>query len=158
MNIHVGKLILSIGICQLAGLIGGLWTRESVGTWYATIEKPAFTPPGWVFGPVWISLYIMMGIALYLVWRSSSVHSPKTLAFVAFGAQLVLNTLWSYFFFYLKNPLAGLVEIVILWIAILLTIVLFYQIRKGAAFLMVPYLLWVSFAAVLNASIWYLNK
>ena len=158
MKVHVGKLILSIGVCQLAGLIGGLWTKDAVRTWYMAIKKPGFTPPGWVFGPVWILLYIMMGIALYIVWRSSSVHASKTMALVVFGIQLVLNALWSFAFFYLQNPKAGLIEIIILWIVILVTILLFYQIRKGAALLLLPYFLWVTFAAFLNYSIWMLNK
>jgi tryptophan-rich sensory protein len=158
MKLHVGKLIVSIIVCQLAGLIGGLWTKEAVRTWYQTIEKPGFTPPGWVFGPVWILLYLLMGIALYLVWQSAAAPTVKTIALAVFGVQLVLNALWSYFFFYSQNPRAGFIEIVILWIFIVLTIFLFYGIHKGAAMIMLPYLLWVTFAAYLNYAIWMLNR
>ena len=157
MKLHVGKLIGSLVLCQLAGLIGGLWTREAVRTWYQAIEKPGFTPPGWVFGPVWILLYLMMGVALYLVWLSPA-HPSKTIALAVFAVQLILNALWSYFFFYSQNPRAGFIEIVILWVFIILSILLFYRIHKGAAMIMLPYLLWVTFAAYLNYSIWMLNQ
>ena len=152
------KLIASIVICQLAGVIGALFNGTAVKTWYVGIAKPAFTPPGWVFAPVWITLFLLMGISLFLVWNADADPKIKQTALVLFFIQLVLNTCWSYFFFYLNSPLAGFIEIIILWIFILLTVLRFYAVRPAAAFLLVPYILWVSFAAFLTFSIWQLNR
>jgi tryptophan-rich sensory protein len=151
------KLIVSIGVCQLAGMIGGLLTGESVRTWYTTIEKPGFTPPNWVFGPVWITLYLLMGISLFLVW-TGEITPVKKSVFILFGVQLVLNIAWSFSFFYMRSPPWGLVVIVILLIFILLTAWQFYRLRALAGYLMVPYILWVSFATVLNVYLWKLNR
>jgi tryptophan-rich sensory protein len=148
------KLIGAIVICQLAGIIGSVFTVSSVGSWYMTINKPSFNPPSWVFGPVWITLYALMGIALYLVWRSGS---RSWLVLGVFGLQLVLNALWSILFFGLQSPGAAFIEIIFLWISIAASIVLFFGISRPAAYLLVPYILWVSFAAVLNFAIWRLN-
>ncbi len=141
-------------ICQLAGVIGSLFTASSVGSWYSTLNKPPFNPPGWVFGPVWITLYTMMGISLYLVWRSGN---RDWLVLGVFGFQLVLNALWSILFFGLQVPGIAFAEILVLWISIIATIVLFFSVSRAASYLLVPYLLWVSFAAVLNFMIWRLN-
>ena len=138
----IWKLIISLLIPVLAGAIGSLFTSASVSVWYPTLNKPFFNPPSWVFGPVWTMLYIMIGIALYLVW----IKENKKEAFIAFGAQMFLNSLWSILFFGLKSPGFALIEIILL-----------YRIRKASAYLMIPYILWVSFAALLNFMIWFLN-
>ncbi len=150
------KLIISILLSLSAGALGGLATASSVGSWYATLEKPVFNPPSWLFGPVWTLLYIMMGIALFLIWRIKDAPGKKR-AMMWFWIQLILNALWSPAFFGLESPLLGLVIIVPLWVAILMTIKAFYPINKLAGGLLIPYFLWVSFATILNASIWWLN-
>lgn len=152
------KFVLSLVLCQLAGIIGALFNSSSISTWYNHINKPEFTPPNWVFAPAWISLYLLMGIALYLVWTAETTLNLKQTALILFTIQLLLNTSWSYFFFFLQNPLYGFIEIIVLWIFIVLTIIWFFRIKQPAAFLLLPYWLWVSFAAVLNFSIWQLNK
>ncbi len=149
------KLIVSLIIPQLVGAIGAWVTVSSVGSWYQTIEKPPFNPPSWVFGPAWTFLYLLMGISLYLIWKSE--HPLKNQATWLFIVQLFLNGLWSPVFFGLESPLLGLIVIIPLWIAVLICIWVFLRIDRIAAYLMVPYLLWVSFATLLNASIWYLN-
>jgi benzodiazapine receptor len=153
----VFKLISSIILCQLAGFIGSLFTRAAVPTWYATLSKPTFTPPSGVFGPVWTTLYLLMGISLFLVWRTDGDLQQRRKALAVFYLQLALNALWSILFFGLRSPLAGLVGIICLWTAIWLTIHLFYRISRMAVLLLAPYLLWVSFAVVLNVSIFILN-
>ena len=149
------RLIISILLPQVTGALGALVTISSVGSWYQTINKPSFTPPSWVFGPAWTTLYILMGIALFLIWKSN--HPLKKQALWLFGIQLFLNGIWSPAFFGLESPILGLVIIVPLWIMIVVCIKVFFQINKTASYLMVPYLLWVSFATALNGSIWYLN-
>lgn len=156
-RIEILQLAVSIIVCQLAGLFGSIFTTSSIPTWYADLEKPPFTPPNWIFAPVWTSLFLLMGISTFLVWRKGLAQNRVKTALGIFAAQLALNTLWSILFFGLKSPVAGLIEIVILWIVILLTIQRFYQISKPAGILLLPYILWVSFAAVLNFSIWQLN-
>ena len=154
---EVFKLTVSILVCQLAGFIGSFFTRPSIPAWYAMLKKPPFSPPNWLFAPVWISLYVMMGVSLFLVWREG-LHDRKVRAALGiFGVQLVLNTVWPMVFFGLRSPLVGLIEISVLWIAILLTILYFFRISRTAGFLLIPYILWVSFAAVLNFFIWTLN-
>ena len=151
----IWKLIISILIPFLASAIGGFFTSTSVSTWYVDLIKPSFNPPSWVFGPVWTALYLLMGIALYLIWVEKS--NIKKSAFIAFGAQMFLNALWSVLFFGLQKPLFAFVEIILLWAAILITIIYFYRINKNAAYFLIPYILWVSFAAVLNFSLYLLN-
>jgi len=152
------KLVVSILVCQLAGVIGGLFTASSVDTWYATLIKPAFNPPNWLFSPVWITLYALMGVALFLVWRQRLQTEGVKIALIVFGLQLTLNTLWSLLFFGLKVPLPAFIEIVILWCLILITILKFKKISRLAWLFLVPYLLWVGFATVLNFFLWYLNS
>lgn len=147
------KLIISLVICQLAGVIGSLFTVSSVSTWYSALNKTALNPPSWVFGPVWITLYLMMGISLYLVW-DKGIEKKQA---IIFGVQLALNSLWSILFFGLKSPISALIEIILLWVAILMTIIYFYKTSRTASYLLIPYILWVSFAAVLNFAIWYVN-
>ena len=152
------KLIVSLGVCQAAGFIGSIFTRPAISTWYAELSKPRFTPPDWVFGPVWIALYILMGIAAFLVWRKGLDNKLVRLALLCFVVQLVLNALWTPLFFGLRSPLAGLIDIVLLLSAIDLTTILFLRISKPAGVLLVPYILWVFFAMILNASIFLLNR
>lgn len=156
MPINIPKLALSIGLCLGAGVLGSIFTISSIPTWYATLNKPPFSPPNWVFGPVWTTLYILMGISLYLVWVSKS--KVKSSALNIFWIQLALNTLWSIIFFGLKNPSLAFVDIIALWIVIFLTIKSFYKINKLAGNLLVPYLLWVTFATILNLSVVILNN
>jgi len=151
------KLVASIIICQLAGLLGSLFTTPAIPTWYATLRKPFFTPPNWIFSPVWISLFILMGISLFFVWRRQG-HPQIKIALIFFLVQLILNVLWSMAFFGLRSPLIGFIDIILLWIAILLTIQNFLRVSKFAGVLLFPYLLWVSFAALLNFSLWVLNR
>jgi tryptophan-rich sensory protein len=151
------KLIASIVVCQLAGLLGAIFTSSAIPTWYATLEKPPFVPPDWTFSVVWTFLYLLMGLALYNVWRKGWDHRDVRLAMGVFGIQLFLNFLWSVLFFGLRSPLLGMIEIVFLWFAIVATIWLFYRISRPAGVLLMPYLAWVSFAALLNYYIWLLN-
>ena len=150
------KLIVSILICQGAGFIGSFFTVSSVGSWYQRLAKPSFSPPDWLFGPVWITLYLLMGISLYLVWSQWPLPGTKA-ALALFGLQLFLNAAWSVLFFGLKQPGPAFVEIAILFSAIAVTFLLFIRISKPAAYLLIPYLVWVGFAAFLNFSIWRLN-
>lgn len=152
-SINVLALVGWIALCELAGVIGSVFTVSAISGWYATLAKPDLRPPNWVFGPVWTTLYALMGIAAYLVW--SKRHGQ---ALRIFGVQLVLNATWSIVFFGLQSPGWALVNIVALWLAIVWTIKVFYRISKPAAYLLVPYLLWVSFASYLNYSIWILNR
>jgi len=144
-------------VCLFAGLIGSFFTIDSIATWYTTLQKPGFNPPNWVFGPVWTTLYTLMGISAYLVWMKGWDKKEVRVALWVFILQLVLNTMWSIIFFGAKELFSAFVEIVFLWLAIVFTIFLFNRISRNAALLMVPYLLWVSFAAFLNYSIWQLN-
>jgi translocator protein len=160
------RLGISIAIPLMAGVIGSIFTSESVSTWYQTIEKPSFSPPNWLFGPVWTTLYVMMGVSLFLVWRATTSTSTflkersreKIAALIAFGSQLILNVLWSFIFFGLRSPQLAFAEIIILLISIVVTLVIFYKISRIAAVLMIPYAVWVAFASFLNLQIWLLNS
>ncbi|MEM4244877.1 MAG: TspO/MBR family protein [Candidatus Nanoarchaeia archaeon] len=158
MKIDPLKLAFSIILISLAGLIGGLSTSKYIPTWYASIKKPSFNPPNWIFGPVWTTLYVLMGISFYLVWSKGLETKQAKTAITLFIIQLILNVAWSIIFFGMQSPLYAFIEIIILWVFILLTIIHFYKISKPAAYLLIPYILWVSFAAILNFSIYYLNK
>jgi benzodiazapine receptor len=155
---NILKLIGCILLCESAGVIGAIFTARSVRTWYLTLQKPSFNPPGWVFGPVWTVLYVLMGIALYLIWQKGSGSEGYTRALVLFFTQLVLNAAWSFIFFGARAVLPAFIEITLLWILIVGTIVAFREISPAAAWLLVPYVLWVTFAAILNYSIWRLNS
>jgi benzodiazapine receptor len=150
------KLVASVILCQMADFLGSLFTTPAIPTWYATLKKPFFTPPNWIFSPVWISLFILMGISLFFVWRRQG-HPQFKKALIFFFVQLILNVLWSLAFFGLRLPLLGLTDIILLWIAILLTIQTFLKVSKFAGVFLIPYLLWVSFATLLNLSLWILN-
>jgi len=151
------KLVIAIGISELAGIIGSVFTISAIPNWYAGLVKPALNPPAWVFGPAWTTLYALMGIAAFLIWRMGWERKEVKMALGVFGIQLFLNAIWSIIFFGLQNPGWALVNIIFLWLAIVWTIAVFYKISKPATYLLVPYLLWVSFASYLNYSIWALN-
>ena len=150
-------LLLAIAICMTVAGAGGLFTADSVAQWYTTLHKPAWTPPSWLFGPVWTILYLMMAIAAWLVWRRREVEKAKG-ALGLFILQLALNAAWSPLFFGLKNPLVGLLDIVLLWAAILATLIHFRKISTAAGALLIPYWLWVSYATALNGAIWWMNR
>lgn len=152
------KLFISVAIPLLVGFTSSFFTREGVDSWYRQIHRPEWNPPDYIFAPVWTTLYILMGVALYLIWISPATNSQKTKAVTFYALQLVLNFFWSYIFFSLHETGWALVEIGVLWIFILLTIFSFAAINKKAAWLLVPYISWVSFAAILNYTIWTLNK
>jgi translocator protein len=151
------KLIISIIVCQCAGVIGSFSTVESISQWYAFLNKPPFNPPNWVFAPVWTILYTLMGVAAYLLWRKGLKTAGVKRALEIFLLQLALNSLWSIVFFGGRSILGGFIIIVLLWLAIFWTIVKFYRIEKPAAILLIPYILWVSFALILNAALLALN-
>ena len=156
---RVLKIVVMVITCVAVGYLSGEVTRESVTTWYPTIQKPSFNPPNWLFAPVWGVLYVLMGVAAGLVWAKIDDQKEtvkKGLTF--FTVQLGLNALWSYLFFGLHNPLLALIEIALLWLMIYETFLQFNKVNKTAGYLFIPYLLWVSFAMVLNASIWWLNR
>jgi benzodiazapine receptor len=157
-GIDIIKLIISIAACEGAGGIGAIFTTPAIATWYAGLKKPTFTPPNSVFGPVWITLYLLMGIAVFLVWREGLGQEGVTIAFVIFWAQLVLNILWSVIFFGLKSLFGGMVMILLLWIAILINIITFFGVSPLAGWLLIPYIIWVSIAANLNVQVWKLNR
>ncbi len=156
--VQPNKLLASLVLCLHAGFIGSIFTTPKIDGWYAGIHKPSFTPPGWLFGPVWTLLYVLMGIALYLVWRKGLAAKGVKIALAVFLVQLALNALWSFAFFGAESPLAGLVVIVALWGMIAASIAAFAPVSRAAAALLVPYILWVSFATILNASIYFLNR
>jgi translocator protein len=149
----VPALLVSIVVCELAGIVPSFLTANDVATWYTTLQKPGFTPPSWVFGPVWTTLYLLMGIALYLVWR----RGDNRFALAVFAVQLLLNAGWTLVFFGMRWPAGGLAVIVALLVAIVATMVTFARIDRRAALLLVPYLCWVGFATLLNYELWRLN-
>lgn len=154
---NILRLIGSIALCQAAGIVAALATAQSVRTWYPTLAKPSFTPPNWLFGPVWILLYALMGIALYLVWQRAQEGLEVRKALVVFFVQLLLNVLWSFIFFGLQSPFWALIEILVLWLFILATIAIFWKISRAASVLLVPYSVWVTYAAALTYALWRLN-
>jgi len=152
------KLIVSILASFAAGGIGSLFTFKAIPTWYASLKKPRYTPPNRAFGPVWTSLYILMGISVFLVWQKGLSTNGALLAFVLFWIQLAINALWSVIFFGMKYKGGGVITIIILWLLILAMIVSFFQITVWAGGLLIPYIVWVSIASYLNIGIWILNK
>lgn len=151
-------LIIAIVGCELVGLAATPFTISSISTWYETLNKPVFSPPNFIFGPVWTSLYFLMGISAFLVWEKGLHKKIVKNALMYFLIQLALNFFWSAIFFGLHLPLLAFVDIIALWIFILITIIKFTKISKTASYLLIPYLLWVSFAALLNLSIVLLNN
>lgn len=150
------KLILCIFIPLLAGTLSGIATASGVNGWFQTINKPSFNPPNYIFGPVWTILYILMGISFYMVLQSPNTNKKKY-AVAIFFIQLLLNFCWSFLFFKFKFIGAAFIDIILIWLSIICMIYTFYKINKRAALLQVPYLLWVSFASILNGAIWWLN-
>lgn len=153
---RIRHLIYAVLMCQTAGAFGALFTVSEIAGWYEHLAKPSFTPPGWVFGPVWFLLYTLMGMAVFLIWEQRKMVYVR-IALILFMIQLVLNVLWSVFFFGMHNVGLALMGIIVLWIMIAYTIRVFEKIEKMAAWLMTPYLLWVSFATILTYAIWSLN-
>lgn len=149
-------LVISIGVCFGAAAIGSMLTAPSLDGWYAALTKPSYTPPDWLFGPIWSALYLSMAIAAWLVWHAAGFSKAKV-ALTLFAVQLVLNVCWSAIFFWTHRQGFAFGEIIALWIVILATTVAFRRWSRAAAWLMVPYLLWIAFAATLNYSIWRLN-
>lgn len=153
------RILLVVSTCLLIGYLSGMVTRDSVQTWFPTLVKPIFNPPSWVFFPVWTFLYILIGVSGGMIWNHLEGNEENVKkAFRIFVIQLALNALWSYLFFGLHNPLLAFIEIILLWLMIFETFNQFKKIDKVAANLLLPYLAWVSFALVLNGSIWWLNK
>lgn len=152
------KLVISILSPLVVAFLSGIATARSVRDWYPALNKPFFTPPSWLFGPVWTVLYVMMGVALYLVWREGWTRPDVRLAVMVFFGQLALNGLWSILFFGMRAPGLALVEIVVLLASIVVTAVIFWRISSTAGVLLVPYLAWVSFATLLNGAFWWLNR
>ncbi|HRG19092.1 MAG TPA: tryptophan-rich sensory protein [Flavobacterium lutivivi] len=155
-NLRIAAIVLT---CLAVGYFSSLVTRDNIPTWYATLKKPFFNPPNWVFAPVWTILYIMMGIAAGRVWNkvdSDQQNVKKGMYF--FIIQLALNALWSYLFFGMHNLFLSIIEIILLWLMIYETIIQFKKVDRLASKLLIPYLVWVSYASILTASVWYLNK
>ena len=149
-------LIFWCGLCLAVGFLGSLTTRPAIAEWYQYLRKPAWTPPSWLFVPVWTVLYLLMGISAWLIWKPNGFSQAK-LPLTLFLIQLIFNAIWSWLFFGLRNPTAGLIDIVLLWIIITATLVSYLIYNPISAWLFVPYLLWVSYAAILNLEIARLN-
>ena len=156
-DINWPSFLVCIGGILLIGTLSGLANAGSINGWFSTLNKPSFNPPNYLFGPVWTALYILMGISLYLILQTPKAEIRNT-ALIIFTIQMILNFSWSFLFFYFKWPGIAFVDIILMWISIVVMIFTFYRISATAAYLQVPYLLWVSFASVLNGAIWYLNK
>jgi tryptophan-rich sensory protein len=153
---HIIKLIISILLPLSVGAIAGMFTSQAVPVWYASLNRPSFSPPNWVFGPVWTSLYILLGISFFLIWKEKA-SKERDLAIKIFSIQMLLNFAWSFLFFYFNLIGVALTEIILLWTSIAAMMYLFYKIKPFAAYLNIPYLLWVSFATILNAGYYFLN-
>ncbi len=151
------KLAIAIIICELVGIVSALFSKVVGNVWFASIVKPSWNPPGYLFGPVWTTLYLLMGISIWIIWISNNNQLQKQKAFSIFIVQLLFNFCWSIIFFRYHQIDVALFDIVILLISIIITMVSFYKINKLAAWLLLPYLLWVSFASFLNYTIWSLN-
>ncbi|WP_304231998.1 TspO/MBR family protein [Jiulongibacter sediminis] len=148
--------LLCLAIPLTIGGVSGFATVTGIDSWYSSINKPSFNPPNWIFAPVWTTLYALMGVSLFLIWQSPA-SQLRTNALIIFGIQLFLNFCWSFLFFYFESPGLALIEIVFLWGSILMMIFYFIKVKPIAGYLQIPYILWVSFASILNAAIWHLN-
>lgn len=157
-RVNLFKLLVSVLLCQFAGAVGSIFTASSLENWYMLLEKPAFTPSSQVFFPAWVILYTLMGVSFYLIWEEGLQEQKVKIGLFVFGIQLGLNVLWSFIFFGLKSPYYAFIEIILLWLAIFLTILKFREISKMASYLLLPYITWVSFAALLNYYLWILNS
>ena len=154
----VWKFIIAIILCEAVGIISGLLASANNNLWFDTLNKPSWNPPAYLFGPVWTTLYLLMGISLALVWKNKATELNKHNAYFLFAIQLFLNFWWSIFFFYFHSPALALVDIILMVITIIFTIFSFSNFSKSAAWLLLPYIAWVSFAAILNFTIWNLNR
>ncbi|MFC1947768.1 TspO/MBR family protein [Chloroflexota bacterium] len=152
------KLIICIVACFAAAGFGGIFTSKAIPDWYRGLKKPRYTPPNWVFGPVWTILYILMAISVFLVWQQGLSAPGVSIAFTLFWIQLTANALWSYVFFARRSIIGGIINIIILWLLILATIITSFPVSTIAGILLVPYILWVSIATYLNIGIWMLNS
>jgi len=157
MKKKILRISIAILVCLSIGFLSSIATQTSISTWYVTLKKPSFTPPNWLFAPVWTMLYILMGIAAGIIWSKGFYHKWVKTALYHFGFQLLLNAAWSIFFFGMRDPLIALVDIIALFILLLFTIKRFKVINTLSAYLLIPYLIWVAFATALNFSIWQLN-
>ena len=153
----IGKLLISIILPLSIGAIAGIFTARAIPEWYATLNQPSFNPPNWVFGPVWTTLYIILGISLFMIWKLPA-SKERNLAILVFIVQLVLNFCWSFFFFYFKMIGLALIDLLTLWTMIVVMLVRFYKLKPIAAYINIPYLLWVTFATMLNAAYFFLNR
>ena len=154
---EIKKAVICWGAVLGAGLASSVFVTSASG-WYQGLEKPVFTPPGWVFGPVWTVLYLLMGTALFLVWRKGFANAAGKTALAAFILQMIFNVIWTPIFFGFKQPLIALGDIIMLWLAVIATIISFWKVSRTAGILLLPYIIWVSFAAILNAGIYLLNQ
>jgi tryptophan-rich sensory protein len=152
------KFVFAVALCEFAGAIGIILTVSAMDRWYANLAKPMLNPPSWIFGPVWMTLYLLIGIALFLVLQKNTARKEIINALGIFSIQLFLTAIWSVIFFGFQNPAVAFVDIAVLWFAIVWTIVAFSKISPAATYLLLPYLAWVSFAAYLNYAIWMLNR
>lgn len=155
---NISKLTVAVGLSEMGGIIGSIFTASTIQTWYVNLVKPSISPPNWVFGPIWTILYAFMGIAAFIVWKKGLHRNDVRIALCIFIVQLVLNVLWSVIFFGYQNPGGAFIEIIFLWLAVLVTTILFFNISKLSAWFLIPYIAWVSFAVYLNYLIWMLNK
>lgn len=151
------KLLSAVICCEAIGFIGTLFTLSAIPTWYVYLQKPFFSPPNWIFAPAWTVLYLLMGIAVFLIWQKGLKKKKVKKTIAIFLVQLLLNFLWTPLFFGLHSPIFGLIDIILLLLSIIMTIRAFYPVSKNAAYLLIPYLVWVSFATLLNLSIVLLN-
>jgi len=151
------RLFTSLAMCFSAGIIGSFFTVASINDWYQYLAKPSFSPPNWVFGPVWTILYFLMGISLFLIWEKGLKNKIVKNVFVLFIVHIVLNGLWSILFFGLKSPLLAFVDIILMWVTLAPVIFFSFKLNKYSSLLLIPYLFWISFALLLNFSIWKLN-
>lgn len=156
-RLDIIKLVISVFVSLMAGIVGSKYTSATIDTWYQALNKPPFNPPDWIFAPVWTTLYILIGVSAFLVWRKGLNQPYVKTALAFFIVQLGLNAFWSYVFFGIQNPLAAFFEIIALWVVISVTIFYFYKVYAVAAYLLIPYILWITFAAVLNYSIFRMN-
>lgn len=154
---NFGLLLISVAIPLFVGFLGSLLTTPSINTWYLTLNRPSFNPPNWIFGPVWTTLFILMGVALFLVIKDGKENKYFKAACLSFGAQLFLNIYWSFLFFFVKEPPLAFWGIISLISMIVVNFYYFFQIKKSAAYLLIPYIAWVLFATILNYFIWILN-
>lgn len=154
---RVIKLVVCVLVCLGVSYVGSLLTTPSIPTWYAALQKPPFNPPNWIFAPVWLTLFVLMGLSAFMVWDKGLARKEVRIGLGLFVAQLALNLTWSGVFFALRSPLWAFVDIIALWILILLTTIWFFRVSRLAGMLMIPYILWVSFASVLNLAIVVLN-